>query len=95
MVAAGGLLNSQVVFLALGDVSCVAGNAKFQLNYKEAGVIKPLGEWTETCEGTLRNIDVDLSSLAAKSVQFELAVLANGSAGQDWAVWVSPRVELP
>jgi hypothetical protein len=95
IVVGGEHFKSQVGFLALGDGSCGAGNSKFRLNYKEAGVLKPLGEWTETCDGTLRNIDVDLSSLAAKSVQFELAVLANGSAGQDWAVWVSPRVELP
>jgi len=95
LVVAGEHFKSQVGFLALGDGSCGAGNAKFQLNYKDAGVLKPLQEWTEACDGTLRDIDVDLSSLAAKTVQFELAVLANGSAGQDWAVWVSPRVQLP
>jgi hypothetical protein len=94
-VVAGEHFKSQVGFLALSDGSCGAGNAKFQLNYKDAGVLKPLGEWMESCDGTLRNIDIDLSTLAAKTVQFELAVLANGSAGQDWAVWVSPRVELP
>jgi hypothetical protein len=95
LVVTGEHFKSQVGFLALGDGSCGAGNAKFQLNYKEAGVLKPLGEWIESCEGTLRNIDIDLSSLGAKTVQFELAVLANGSAGQDWAVWISPRVQLP
>jgi hypothetical protein len=95
VVVAGEHFKSQVGFLALGDGSCGTGNAKFQLNYKEAGVTKPLGEWTKTCDGTLRSIDVDLSSLGGKNVQFALAVLANGSAGQDWAVWVSPRVELP
>jgi hypothetical protein len=95
LVVTGEHFKSQVGFLALGDGSCGTGNAKFQVNYKEAGVLKPLQEWTETCDGTLRNIDIDLSSLAAKTVQFELAVLANGSAGQDWAVWVSPRVQLP
>ena len=95
LVVTGEHFKSQVGFLALGDGSCGSGNAKFQVNYKEAGVLKPLGEWIETCEGTLRNIDIDLSGLAAKTVQFELAVLANGSAGQDWAVWVSPRVQLP
>jgi len=95
LVVTGEHFKSQVGFLALGDGSCGTGNAKFQLNYKETGILKPLGEWAETCDGSLRNIDVDLSSLAAKTVQFELAVLANGSAGQDWAVWVSPRVQLP
>jgi hypothetical protein len=94
-VVAGEHFKSQVGFLALGDGTCGTGNAKFQLNYKESGVIKPLGEWAETCDGSLRNIDVDLSTIGGKNVQFALAVLANGSAGQDWAVWVSPRVELP
>lgn len=95
LVVSGEHFKAQVGFLALADGSCGAGNAKFRLNYKEAAVLKPLGEWTETCDGALRNIDIDLSSLAAKTVQFELAVLSNGSAGQDWAVWVSPRVQLP
>ena len=94
-VVAGEHFKSQLGFLALGDGTCGTGNAKFQLNYKESGVIKPLGEWAETCDGSLRNIDVDLSSIGGKNVQFALAVLANGSAGQDWAVWVSPRVQLP
>jgi hypothetical protein len=65
------------------------------LNYKESGVLKPLGEWTDTCDGSLKNVDVDLSSIAGKTVQFALAVLANGSAGQDWAIWVSPEVRIP
>lgn len=95
LVVSGEHFKSQVGFLALGDGSCGAGSAKFRLNYNESGVTKPLGEWTESCDGTLRNIDVDLSSLGGKNVQFALAVLANGSPGQDWAVWVSPRVELP
>jgi hypothetical protein len=95
LVVSGEHFKAQVGFLALADGSCGAGNAKFRLNYKEAVVLKPLGEWAESCDGALRNIDVDLSGLGAKTVQFELAVLANGSAGQDWAVWVSPRVELP
>ena len=94
-VVSGEHFKTRVGFLALSDGSCGAGNAKFQLNYKEAGVLKSLGEWTETCDGTLRDVDVDLSSLAGKTVQFALAVLANGPADQDWAVWINPRVGLP
>lgn len=94
-VVAGEHFKAKIGFLALSDGSCGTGNARFQLNYKEAGVLKPLGEWTETCDGILKSIDVDLSSLAGKSVQFALAVMANGSAGQDWAVWVSPQVAIP
>ncbi|HEX2989990.1 MAG TPA: NBR1-Ig-like domain-containing protein [Anaerolineales bacterium] len=94
-VVAGEHFRARIGFLSKADGTCGVGNAKFQLNYKEAGVIKPLGEWTETCDGTLRDIDVDLSSIAGKNVQFALAVLANGPADDDSAAWVSPRVQLP
>lgn len=94
-VVAGEHFKARIGFLAKADGSCGVGNAKFQLNYKESGVIKPLGEWTETCDGTMRDVDVDLGTIAGKNVQFALAVLANGPADQDWAVWVSPRIEIP
>ena len=94
-VVAGEHFKARIGFLAKADGTCGTGNAKFQLNYKESGVLKPLGEWTETCDGTIKAVDVDLSSIAGKNVQFALAVLANGPADQDWAVWVSPRVEIP
>jgi hypothetical protein len=94
-VVAGEHFKARIGFLAKADGTCGAGNAKFQLNYKESGVLKPLGEWTETCDGAMRDVDVDLSSIAGKNVQFALAVLANGPADQDWAVWVSPRVAIP
>ena len=94
-VVSGEHFKAKIGFLAKADGTCGVGNAKFQLNYKEAGVIKPLGEWTETCDGTMRAVDVDLTSIAGKNVQFALAVLANGPADQDWAVWVSPEVRIP
>jgi hypothetical protein len=94
-VVAGEHFKARIGFLALSDGTCGSGNAKFQLNYRESGTTKSLQEWTETCDGTLRDVDVDLSSIAGKTVQFVLAVLANGSAGQDWAVWVSPQVRIP
>jgi len=94
-VVSGEHFKAKIGFLAKADGSCGAGNAKFQLNYKEAGVIKPLGEWTETCDGSLKSVDVDLTSIAGKNVQFALAVLANGPADQDWAVWVNPEIRIP
>jgi len=94
-VVSGEHFKAKIGFLALSDGTCGAGNAKFQLNYKESGVLKPLGEWTDTCDGALKDVDVDLTSIAGKNVQFALAVLANGSASQDLAIWVSPRVALP
>jgi hypothetical protein len=65
------------------------------LNYKEGSASTNLGQWTDTCDGVLKDIDVDLSSIAGRTVQFVLAVVANGSALQDDAVWVTPRVEIP
>jgi len=94
-VVSGEHFTAKIGFLAKADGTCGTGNAKFQLNYKESGVLKPLGEWTDTCDGMLKSIDVDLTSIAGKNVQFALAVLANGVADQDWAVWINPQIKLP
>jgi hypothetical protein len=90
-VVAGEHFKARIGFLN----PCPGGSVKFQLNYEEAGVLKPLGEWTDTCDGTLKDVDFNLSSISGKTVRFSLAVLANGPADQDKAVWVSPRIELP
>ncbi len=92
-VVAGDRLRAKIGFLAKADGTCGVGNVKFQINYKEGGTIYPLGTWTDTCDGNLINVNIDLSSLAGKTVQFALVVLANGSSAQDWAVWVNPRIE--
>ncbi len=94
-VVSGEHFKANIGFLAQPDGSCGAGNVKFQLNYKESGVIKTLGEWNETCDNALRSIDVDLTSLAGKTVEFELKVLANGSSNQDAAIWVAPQIAIP
>jgi len=82
-------------FLAKADGSCGVGNAIFQLNYDEGGTVHPLSSWTDTCDGNLQNVDVNLNTLAGHSVKFILVVKANGSADQDWAVWVNPRIQVP
>jgi len=94
-VVSGEHFTAKIGFLAQPDGTCGTGNVKFQLNYKEAGVLKPLGEWSETCDNALRSIDVNLTSLAGKALEFELKVLANGPAAQDWAVWVAPQIAIP
>lgn len=94
-VVSGEHFKAKIGFLAKADGTCGAGNAKFQLNYKEAGVLKTLAEWTETCDGSLKSVDVDLNTIAGKNVQFALAVQANGPADQDWAVWVNPEIRIP
>lgn len=94
-VVSGEHFKAKIGFLAQSDGTCGTGNVKFQLNYKESGILTSLGEWPETCDGPLRAVDVDLNSLAGRTVQLVLVVLANGPASQDWAVWVAPQVGLP
>lgn len=94
-VQAGEHFLARVGFLAKADGTCGVGNVTFQLNYKEGGSLHPLGSWTDSCNGSLVVIDVNLSALAGHTVQFALVVLANGSSAQDWAVWVNPRVITP
>lgn len=94
-VVSGEHFTAKIGFLALGDGSCGSGNAKFQLNYREAGVLKSLSEWTESCDGTMKAVDVNLTPLAGKTLEFVLAVLANGPATQDTAVWVAPQIAIP
>jgi hypothetical protein len=68
-------------------------NVRFQLNYRaDGGALANLGQWDQTYDGSIQNLNVDLSSLAGKSVEFTLAVLSNGSSGQDWAFWLQPRI---
>ena len=94
LVAHRGHFHAQLGFLAMPDGTCGVGDVIFRLSYKEPGSSeRPLGEWTETCDGMLRNIDIDLNSLEGKTVQVILAVLAHGSYVHDWAVWVNPHIE--
>jgi hypothetical protein len=75
--------------------SCGIGNVVFLLKYEDNGAIHTLDSWTKSCDGHLLNVDVDLSSIAGKTVRFKLEVHANGDSSQDWAVWVRPEVRMP
>lgn len=79
-------------------VGCLYGaktcDVKFTLKYiADGGSVKSLGEWNEKYDGQLTNIDIDLTSLAGKSVQFILNVHANGPATDNHAFWLKPRIE--
>jgi len=80
------------------DIGCLHNGAacdvKFQFNYRlDGGALQTFGSWTEKYDGALTSLNIDLSSLSGSSVQFVLAVQANGPSNQDWAVWVNPRIE--
>lgn len=70
-----------------------ACNVRFQLNYRvDGGDLKNFGQWDQVYDGTVQNLDLDLSPLAGKSVEFVLAVITNGAPDQDWALWWQPRI---
>jgi hypothetical protein len=72
---------------------CGSGQVVFQLWYREGGNLVLLKEWPKVCDGHLELVEVDLSSLEGKKVQFVLAVLADGSPEDDLTIWGSPRIE--
>jgi hypothetical protein len=97
IVRSGEHFSAKIGFLANPDGSCGAGSAKFQFNYREAGVLHNpvLREWAETCDGKITAVDVDLKDIVGKNVEFVLVVQANGPATQDMAVWINPQIAVP
>ena len=74
-----------------GSANC---NVKFKLLAKvDGGSEQILGTWTEVQDGKFNRVEVDLSSLVGKRVQFILLVEANGSSADDLALWFAPRIE--
>jgi hypothetical protein len=68
-------------------------NVLFQLNYSaNGGPLMTLDTWIEVYDGHVTRVDVDLSPLAGKSIQFVLTVLNNGEATDDWAFWMMPVI---
>jgi len=66
---------------------------RFQLDYQvENGTVQTLGNWDELYDEHFTVINVDLSSLDGKNVQFILTVFASGSAKGDRALWLLPRI---
>lgn len=78
-------------------LACLYGallcDVRFQLNYRaDGGSLLNFGQWDILYEGNVQVLDLDLSSLAGKNVEFSLAVMANGSPQQDWAFWWQPKI---
>jgi hypothetical protein len=81
----------------MGVIGCIYGasacNVQFLLNYvANGGPEQTLASWNQTYDGDIEKLDVDLSSLAGKSVIFILRVNSNGSSNQDSAFWLQPRI---
>jgi hypothetical protein len=92
-IKAGYRLKTQIGCLE-GSASC---DVNFYIKYSADGgawtSLSPVAGWNEIYDASLRTIDIDLNSLSGKSVEFLFQVDANSNGGQDWAVWVNPRIE--
>lgn len=65
----------------------------FRLQYQIGkNPVQTLGQWREVYEGNFYPVTIDLSSLSGEKVKFILSVLANGSAHEDFALWINPRI---
>jgi len=68
-------------------------NMIFKLEYQiGSDPVKSLGQWNEIYEGKYYPIDIDLSFLNGEKVKFILTIFANGSAHEDYGLWVTPRI---
>lgn len=73
-----------------GGAAC---DVRFYLRYRiEGGALQSLDHWDVKYSDAPVVLNVDLSSLAGKKVNFVLQVVTNGSSAQDWAYWVNPRI---
>lgn len=67
-------------------------NVVFRLDYKDNGQIKTFASWAEAYEGKYYPVDLDLGSLAGRTLKFILVVTANGGNNQDLAIWLNPHI---
>lgn len=80
-----------------GIIGCTSDspecNVMIQINYRaDGGSTQNLGSWTEVYDGNWTFLDIDLSTLAGKSVQFTLLVFNNGSSKDDRVFWLAPKI---
>jgi hypothetical protein len=77
-------------------LGCSAGSsgcrARCQLNYREGDTLSPIAEWVIGEADGVRNLGVDLSFLAGRSVAFVLAVDADGPGASDATLWITPSI---
>lgn len=78
-------------------IGCLADSigcdVEFQVNYRlDDSPLQTLGTFREKYDGGVTRLDIDLSSLKGKRVEFVLTVLNNGDNKGDWAFWLRPRI---
>lgn len=93
LVQTGDRLRGRIGFLSNADGTCGAGKVTFQIFTIDNSSTKLLSEWSKSCDGSFLPINIDLSSLKGKNIQFILVVRAGTSIQDDWAIWNSLRVE--
>jgi hypothetical protein len=81
----------------LAEVGCLVDNKDcevvFSLDYQvSGGPEKNLGEWYEIYDGATTKIDVDLSDLEGKTIQFILSVTNYGKPSHADPFWLVPSV---
>ncbi len=79
-------------------IGCLTNMPKCKVEYTlryyvSEGKYNTLGVWTETSDGVVHDVDVDLSSLAGKNIQFVLKVSTLGSSKDDKVFWFNPVIE--
>ncbi len=84
------------------QIGCLQGatqcNVNFHLQYNTGSAwqsLSPTAGWNELYDSSTRSLDIDLSALAGKNVEFMLQIESDSDAGEDWPVWVQPRIEKP
>ena len=78
--------------LGLKD-GCEVGKVRYSFSYLSGGSEVVLSEWVEKCDDKVTLVDIDLSALKGQSLQFVLTVKTEGAFKEDYAHWVSPRIE--
>lgn len=81
----------------LSEIGCLEDNKScevvFSLDYQiSGGAVKNLGEWYEVYDGSTTQVDVDLSALEGKTVQFILSVTNYGKPSHANPFWMVPSV---
>jgi hypothetical protein len=75
------------------DNGANVGNVKFTVYLRPEGMASvKIVDVLKTYSGDLRTVEVPLGAWVGKKADFILKVDANGSSGQDWAVWAVARI---